>query len=346
MRSARHVAPDAGSPRAGRRSPSCTADRHRAKGAHLIVIRQGDALATIGDAARQVPRHPESAALPALGTCHRPRPLDPTRRVPLRRGDQRTRGRPTTRPWNPASRRHHSGGSHRPRSRRAACQSRPGRRSELPLPRPTTPSSWSRPAYLEHNSRATSFPIRTACRPSWLPARSWEPWFGASTSASVPHTSAVPRARGFTVDEVITLASIIEKETGRPRGAGRVSPAYSATGSASACACRAIPRSSTASKHFDGDLTRAHLRDADPVQHLRDPRTPARPDRQPRPRRHRSRPRPSRRALPLLRVEERREPRLLDHPRRAQSRSRPAINGAVDTSPSLRLYGASWRRRC
>ena len=185
-------------------------------------------------------------------------------------------------------------------------------------------------------SRATSSPRPTTSRRA-SPPRTWSARSSPSSARSGSRASRPSAARGLSMRQAVTLASLVEKETGAPAERPLVA--------------RRVPEPAPA-RHAardgpGGDLRHPGLRrepDAraprgrvEPLQHVPDPGAPARADREPRRRgAGRAVAEPAATRLALLRVPQRRHARVLAHLRGAR-RQRAAL-------PASRR-GRRWRRR-
>ena len=139
--------------------------------------------------------------------------------------------------------------------------------------------------------------------------------------ALTPKLRAAAQARGLSVRELVTLASIVEKETGKPEERPLVAAVYAnrlRIGMALQCDPTVIYALQRAGS-YNGNLTRENLQFDSPYNTYRYPGLPPGPIAAPGQRVARGR-RPSRRrAVHLLRQPRRRFARVRDDARRAQS---------------------------
>ena len=148
--------------------------------------------------------------------------------------------------------------------------------------------------------------------------------------ALTPELIAKAEARGLTVRQLVTLASIVEKETGTPEERPLVAAVYSnrlKIGMGLQCDPTVIYALERAGR-YDGNLRATTCSSTLPTTPIATPAS--RPARSPRPAARRSgrRRQPRDRPLPVLRQQERRLPRLRRHPGRTQPQ-RPAVPGPV-----------------
>ena len=102
-----------------------------------------------------------------------------------------------------------------------------GRHSARRPHRPrSSPTSIRRPT----TSRATCFPKPTPCRDTAKPHNSCARWSTDSATCSPPTCARRRPARALTIRQLVTLASIVEKETGSARRSGRWSRRSTRTG--------------------------------------------------------------------------------------------------------------------
>ncbi len=173
-----------------------------------------------------------------------------------------------------------------------------------------------------------------------------------------PDFEAEARKAGFTVHQIVTLASVIEKETGREDEQPLVSAVFR-NRLRHGMPLQADPTVIYGIENFDGNLTRQDLETPTPYNTYTAPGLPRRSDREPRALGVAGRASAGRRAVPLLRRARRRLARVQLQPRRAQSRreSLPAVaprTGAgglkrdVHPTDPYRLIAETavrWRRR-
>ena len=137
-----------------------------------------------------------------------------------------------------------------------------------------------------------------------------------------PELPRKARARDLTVHQVLTLASIIEKEAVE-RARCRSSPRCSGIGCGADMPLQADPTVQYAVGKDRKRLTREDLQVDSPYNTYRRQGLPARPHREPGPRRHHGGGAAGARRLPLLRVAGRAAPHVLHHPGRSQRGGRP-----------------------
>ena len=142
-------------------------------------------------------------------------------------------------------------------------------------------------------SKAICFPTPTRCRAA-RPPRSWSRawWTAIRESADAGARRSSAAARGLSVRELVTLASIVEKETGKPDERPLVAAVYS-NRLKIGMGCSAIRRSSTRSSAPAATTATSRATTCRSTRRTTPIGMPAcRPDRSPHPAARRSRPPP------------------------------------------------------
>ena len=150
------------------------------------------------------------------------------------------------------------------------------------------------------------------------------------TKALTPEIRRQAEARGLSVRELVTLASLVEKETAKPEERPLVAAVYAnrlKVGMGMQCDPTVIYALERAGR-YNGNLTRADLQFDSPYNTYRYAGLPPGPIAAPGPGVARGRRQSCGGVLPLLRQPQRRQPRVRDDARRAQSQ-RPRIPDQV-----------------
>ena len=154
-------------------------------------------------------------------------------------------------------------------------------------------------------------------------------WSRASSKSSAPNCDRPPQPAP-TVREVVTLASLVEKETARPEERPTVAAVYLnrlKIGMGLQCDPTVIYALQKAGR-FTGNLTRADLAFDSPYNTYKYAGPPSWPDRSPGPPISRGRAQTSGGGLPVLREPERRFTRVLHHLRRAPGQG-AGVSGGI-----------------